>query len=410
MELNRRDLLAAGGGFLALSLLPWDIARGAGLVGVRIWPSGQYSRITIEHDGALKFKFFVIRDARPLRMVVDIEGLELSNRLKQISAQVSSSDPAISSIRAAQNRPNVVRMVIDLKADVKPEVFELAPVSPYKSRLVMDLYLKTPSASLDDDPVAAAIRNGSPSNGNAPASSGKPLVRPGEIMLMIDPGHGGEDPGATGVGGTHEKDIVLSVAKKLEDLAARENSIHCALTRRGDYFVPLGERVRMAQKANANLLVSIHADAWISPNASGSSVFALSEKGASSSAAKWLAQKQNEADLIGGVNLAGVKRDVKSVLVDMSNSWKINYSLALGREVLSQLSKLNGLHKRQVEQAGFAVLKGHGIPSILVETAFISNPEEERILRNEDFQWQLAKGILAGIKSQASHDRSIMQG
>lgn len=413
MELTRRNILASAGGALALSLLPWDIAWGAGIIDVRVWPSDEYSRITIEHDGALKFKSFVVRDSAPLRMVVDIEGLVLSDRLKQLAGRVSATDPIISSIRVGQNQGSVVRMVIGLKADVKPEVFELAPVANYKRRLVVDLYPKNPAATLDDDPIAAALRGNtsdSQSTGSSLAQSAQAPAKPGEIMLMIDPGHGGEDPGATGSGGTHEKDVVLSIAKKLESLVAQESGMRCALTRRSDFFVPLGERVRLAQKAKANLFVSIHADAWTSPAASGSSVFALSEKGASSAAARWLAQKQNEADLIGGINLADLKRNVQNVLVDMSNTWKIGYSLALGRQVLGQLGRINNLHKKQVEQAGFAVLKGHGIPSILVETAFISNPAEERSLKTEDFQWQIARGILAGIKSQTARDRSILQG
>lgn len=406
MELTRRNLFARSGSVLLFSLLPWDIAHGASIVDVRLWPADDYTRITIEHNGALKYKSFVVRDSAPLRMVVDIEGLTLSDRLKNIVSRVSANDPLVAAIRAGQNRANVVRLVIELKADVRPEIFELAPVANYKRRLVMDLY---PAEAAADDPIAAAIRGSAPASASVSASAPAP-AKAGEITLMIDPGHGGEDPGATGAKGTKEKDIVLSVAKKLESLVAEEDGIRCFMTRRKDYFVPLGERVRLAQKAGANLLVSIHADAWISPNASGSSVFALSEKGASSAAAKWLAKKQNEADLIGGINLKGANKAVQNVLVDMSNTWKINYSLALGRSVLSQLQKLNSLHKKSVEQAGFAVLKGQGIPSILVETAFISNPAEEEKLRSDDFQWQLARGILAGIKGQTSRDRSITQG
>ncbi|MDL2059088.1 N-acetylmuramoyl-L-alanine amidase [Mesosutterella sp. AGMB02718] len=416
MDLVRRDFLARSGGILLFSLLPWDIAYGADILDVRLWPASEYTRITIEHNGNLKFRSFVVRDSSPVRMVVDIEGLALSDSLKKKISEVRPSGPTISAIRIGQNKANVVRLVIDVKEDIRPEIFELAPIANYNRRLVMDLYPKSPrpvdSAEAEDDPIAAALGGRRQPAAESPSrsSSGTPSSGSPRITLMIDPGHGGEDPGATGSAGTHEKDVVLSIAQKLEKLVAKENDIQCFKTRGSDYFVPLGERVRLAQKARANLLVSIHADAWISPSASGSSVFALSERGASSAAAKWLAQKQNEADLIGGINLRGVNRKVQNVIVDMSNSWKISYSLALGQSVLGQLSKLNNLHKHNVEQAGFAVLKGQGIPSILVETAFISNPSEEQRLRNEDYQWQLAQGILEGIKKQIGRDKSLLQG
>ena len=402
MELARRSLISAGGGLLLFSFLPWDIAHGARIVDVRIWPADEYTRITIEHDGALKFRSFVIRDTPPLRLVVDIDGLTLSDKLRQLVGKVTPGDPNISKIRIGQHSPSVVRLVIELKEDIRPEIFSLDPVARYKKRQVIDLYPKKRRVS-SDDPLRGQL-NGR----HAPPAQGKSSEP--ELMVMIDPGHGGEDPGAIGSAGTREKDIALSIAKKLEELISRESSIRCRMTRRRDYFVPLGERVRLAQEAGAHLLVSIHADAWISPNVRGSSVFALSEKGASSAAAKWLAQVQNDADRIGGINLRGIKKPVQNVLVNMSNSFKISYSLALGKSILQELNKLNELHKPGVEQAGFAVLKGQGIPSVLVETAFISNPQEEIRLRNQDFQWDLAEGVLAGIKAQVKKDKTVLQG
>ena len=402
MELTRRSLFNAGTGLLLFSFLPWDIAYGARIVDVRIWPADEYTRITIEHDGALKFRSFVIRDNPPLRLVVDIEGLALSDTLRQLVRKVSPGDPNISGIRIGQHSPKVVRLVIDLKEDIRPEIFSLDPVARYKRRQVIDIYPKKRRIA-SGDPLRGAL-SGHPSPAQQSGKSGDQLI------VMIDPGHGGEDPGAIGASGTREKDIALSIAKKLEELISKESSIRCGLTRRRDYFVPLGERVRIAQEAGAHLLVSIHADAWVSPDARGSSVFALSERGASSAAAKWLAQNQNDADRIGGINLRGIQKPVQNVLVNMSNSFKISYSLALGKSILQELNKLNQLHKSSVEQAGFAVLKGQGIPSVLVETAFISNPEEEKRLRNTNFQWDLAQGILEGIKTQVRKDKTVLQG
>ena len=400
MEMRRRNLLAGGGGVLLLSLLPWEIAEGAELVDVRIWPADEYTRITIEHDGALKYRTRVAQG----QLLIDLEGLSLDERLRGFVKKVQADDPYIRSIRVGQGSPKAVRMTVDLKAPVKPQVFELAPVAGYKRRLVVDLYGAAPAAS--DDPLLQAIRDESsarPSAGSAGPSSCK-------VLVMIDPGHGGEDPGASGVMGTHEKDIVLSIGERLCDLISQDSQIEARMTRRRDYFIPLAERVRLAQKAGAKLFVSVHADGWISPSARGSSVFALSEKGATSAAAKWLAQQQNNADRIGGINVKGVAKEVQSVLVDMSNTWKINYSLALGASVLREIGQVNRLHKNRVEQAGFAVLKGQGIPSILVETAFISNPDEEQKLRNDAYQEDMAKGILAGIRRQLSRDKSVLAG
>jgi N-acetylmuramoyl-L-alanine amidase len=218
------------------------------------------------------------------------------------------------------------------------------------------------------------------------------------VTIALDPGHGGEDPGATGTTGVHEKDIVLSVAKRLKAKLEELPNTRVMLTRDADFFVPLGQRVEKARKVQADLFVSIHADAFVEPTARGSSVFVLSEKGASSSAARWLAADQNKADLIGGVNLGTHDKQLASVLFDLSTTAQINDSMKLGKAVLTEIGGINRLHRGVVEQAGFAVLKAPDIPSILVETAFISNPDEEARLKDDAYQNQLADAITKGIK------------
>ncbi len=409
MALNRRSVLLSGSSVLLFSLLPWDIAHGAGIVDVRMWPADEYTRVTIEHDGKLKFRSQIVKDTMPVRIVTDIEGLALTERMKSLVSRVSPNDPYVKSVRIGQNRPNVVRLVMEMKEDVRYEIFELAPVASYKRRLVIDIYPKNPAAAADD-PLAQVLAQSQTSASSSQTQVSQGASRSGKVLIMIDPGHGGEDPGAIGASGTREKDIVLSIARKLEGLIAQDSQFTCRLTRRSDYFVPLGERVRLAQKADARMLVSIHADAWTSSSARGSSVFALSDRGASSSAARWLAKQQNDADRIGGINLNGASRAAQNVIADMSSTWKINYSLALGDAVLKEIGQLNTLHRGRVEQAGFAVLKGPQIPSILVETAFISNPQEEMKLRNENYQTDLARGILSGLRTQFRRDKTILEG
>jgi len=307
----------------------------------------------------------------------------------------------------------VVRLVIELKEDIKPQVFSLEPVGPYQHRLVMDLYPVNPpdplmallreQATPRDSDFAASQRPPEADRTLARAPSAPPTRRSEAdvqriVTVAIDPGHGGEDPGAVGKGGTYEKNVTLSIARRLRELIIADSGMRIALTRDGDYFVPLRTRVAKARAVRADLMVSIHADAWIRPDARGSSVFALSENGASSSAAAWMARRENEADLVGGINLASHDKQLARVLLDLSTTAQINDSLKLGNSVLRELERVNRLHKPRVEQAGFAVLKAPDIPSILVETAFISNPEEEARLRDDDYQEQMARAILVGIK------------
>ncbi len=456
MQQNRRDLIAASAGTLLLSLAPWQIAQGARLIDVRMWPSDEYTRVTIEHDTPLDFKYFFIRNSAPLRLVVDIKGLALTPQLRKQIESVKPDDPYIAAIRIGQYKPDTLRLVMDLKHDVRPEVFQLKPVANYHYRLVFDIYPAVPKDPIgrllheqvagshkEDDPLGSLLSELSDkqtsesgvdiaatdddsddqTSDDAPASTAKSrggrgktqTARKGNkkssaepLLIVIDPGHGGEDPGATGRRRTHEKDVVLKIARYLNSLVNADPNMRAIMTRNSDHFVSLGARVKIAQKARAHMLVSIHADAFPNTSARGSSVFALSERGATSAAARWLAKSQNESDLIGGINIADVNKEVASVLVDMTSDWTINYSLGLGKEVLSEMGSINRLHKNHVEQAGFAVLKGQGIPSILVETAFISNPTEETFLNNPKHQQRIAQAIYRGIKRQLKANRSIL--
>jgi N-acetylmuramoyl-L-alanine amidase len=418
----RRTLLKAGGTLLISVFAPLP-AHAAQILAVRVWPADDYTRVTLENDSNLKTSHFIVKD--PERMVVDIEGIELNPTLKQLVAKIQPNDPYIKQVRVGQNRPNVVRLVFDLKEEVNPQVFTLAPVGEYKHRLIFDLYPVNPP-----DPIAALIMKGEwsrekpavepmppmadirpepqpavPKPAVPEARSAKvesreekapPLTR--MITIALDPGHGGEDPGAIGRSGSREKDVVLSIAKRLKARIEEQPNMRVMLTRDADYFVPLHIRVQKARKVQADLFVSIHADAWVESTARGSSVFVLSEKGASSTAARWLANKENAADLIGGVNIKSHDRQLASVLLDLSTTAQINDSLKLGKAVLGEISGINRLHKAAVEQAGFAVLKAPDIPSILIETAFISNPEEEAKLTDDAYQDQMADAVLKGIR------------
>ena len=441
--LNRRRLMLGASSTLLLSLAPWQIAKGARMVDVRMWPAEEYTRVTLEYDTPLNFKYFFVRSSTPLRLVVDIKGLELTAQLQKQIAAVKPDDPYIAAMRIGQFQPDTVRLVMDLKTDVKPEVFQLQPFANYKYRLVFDIYPVNPTDEISkllagreegselvenpDDPLGSMIAGlgkepeepdepeppqvaqnhpSKPQKGT-PKKPKKPKQR---LIVVVDPGHGGEDPGAIGRGRNREKTVVLQIGRRLATLINADPNMKAIMTRNSDHFVSLGGRVAIARKAKAHLLVSIHADAWIKPTARGSSVFCLSERGATSAAARWLAKNQNESDLIGGVNIASVDRQVASVLVDMTSSWTINYSLGLGASVLNEMKSVNRLHKQHVEQAGFAVLKGQGIPSILVETAFISNPTEERLLINGRHQQKIAQAIYNGIKKQVASNKSILSG
>ncbi|MCY7387346.1 MAG: N-acetylmuramoyl-L-alanine amidase [Burkholderiales bacterium] len=424
----------------------------------RVWPANEYTRVTFESASALKVQHFFVKD--PERLVIDIENAELGPALKELAAKIGVNDPYIQSVRVGINRANVIRVVLDLRTEVKPQVFAVPPAGEFGHRLMLDIYPARPSdpmlALLNDDiadfgkdsakgggqafdpvsrkdPTISASRprkdgpvlppepNNKVADSTAPAKEVSPIgagdssidksaktnkspsvvtsrKTPRPIIVVVDPGHGGEDPGAIGRRGTREKDIVLVIAKLLKGKLHDEASYRIALTRDEDFFVPLEHRVQRARRLRADLFVSLHADAFIHPQANGSSVFALSERGATSTAAKWLANRENEADLIGGVNLGMKDGFLARTLLDLSQTAQINDSLKLGKLVLSELGEFNRLHKSSVEQAGFAVLKAPDIPSILVETAFISNPDEEKKLRDPAYQNKIAGAVADGIR------------
>lgn len=382
--------------FLLCGLLASGWAHALQLSAARLWPSPDYTRITLEAAQPVAYKYFTL--SNPERLVIDLEGVEAGAALDALAGQLTPVDPYISAIRVGMNRPGVMRLVLDLKSAVKPSVFQLQPLGQYGHRLVVDLY---PAQAGD----TAAVSPSAPPQQNVAEQA--PPIKPAKpeaaqyarlITVAIDAGHGGEDPGASGANGSHEKDITLALAKKLKQKIDAQENMRAVLIRDGDYFVPLGQRVVKARALKADLFVSIHADAFIKPDARGSSVFALSEHGATSVAARWLAKKENDADLIGGVNVDVKDPFLKRTLIDLSQTATINDSLKLGRAVLKEIGGVNALHKGEVEQAGFAVLKAPDIPSILVETAFISNPNEEKRLNDPAYQDKLVDAIADGIK------------
>ncbi|MBI4998127.1 MAG: N-acetylmuramoyl-L-alanine amidase [Rhodocyclales bacterium] len=391
---SRRDVLRFAAAALTLSVTPLRGAFAAAqptVMGVRVWPAPDYTRITLEHDLPLRFTHIMVRE--PNRLVLDIEDVEFNSVLGSLSGKIAESDPYIKLIRAGRNRPGVVRIVIELKADIKPQVFTLKPVGEYGHRLVLDLYPVE-----EPDPLLELLKSEEKAGTRIePARPDQPQIAR-LVTIVLDPGHGGEDPGAVGRGGSYEKNVTLSIARRLKAKMDAEPNMRSMLTRDGDFFIPLQQRVHKARRVQADLFVSVHADAFVKPTARGSSVYVLSENGASSSAANWLAQKENAADLIGGANVKVKDKHLARTLLDLSQTATINDSLKLGKDVLGELGRINDLHKGHVEQAGFAVLKAPDIPSILVETAFISNPEEEKRLADEDYQDRMAEAILRGIK------------
>jgi len=442
--MKRRSAL----GSLALLLAAPQIVRGATILAVRVWPADEYTRVTIESDSVLTTRHALL--ANPNRLSIDIDGLELSPELKELVGKVRPDDPFIAGVRVGQFQPRVVRLVLDLKQPVAPQLFTLAPVAAYQHRLVFDL-----KPVVEPDPLLALIRDKAVAEAGAPAGAGaaagggatnsdraasemrdalgefigrvdrQKAPSPGAsgvpgapataaakppvpealqrkvdrlIIVALDPGHGGEDPGAIGPTGLREKDVVLSVALKLRDRINATPGMRAMLTRDGDYFVPLQDRVRKARRVQADLFVSIHADAFVRPEARGASVFALSERGATSTMARLMADKENAADAIGGVNVKAKDRSIMRALLDMSTTAQIKDSLKIGQEVLGRLGRVGRLHKPRVEQAGFAVLKAPDIPSILVETAFISNPGEEAKLRDPAYREDLVEALHDGIR------------
>ena len=439
--MRRRQLIQQGAVVLTLGLVQHHAlgAQAATILTVRVWPAPEYSRVTIESDAPLNASQTVINN--PPRLAVDIAGVTLNTALKELVAKVKADDPNIEGIRVGQFSADVVRLVIDLKQGVRPQMFTLAPVAAYQHRLVLDLYplrsvdpldalvaqyaqpkpsSLTPPAPVRDTlgelmaqrlgkkPEAAAPASAPSTSPPAPTSPGANMTQGPSylgtdrlIIIALDAGHGGEDPGAVGPGGTLEKDVVLKLAhlmrERINASTINGTPMRAYLTRDADYFVPLHVRVQKARRVQADLFVSLHADAFFTPEPQGASVFALSQGGASSSAARWMAAKENKADLIGGLNIKAKGLEVQSALLDMSTTAQIVDSLKLGNTLLGEVGRVGKLHKGQVEQAAFAVLKAPDIPSVLVEAAFISNPAEERKLNSEEFQNQFADALMRGL-------------
>ena len=409
-----------------------EIAWGAKILGVRIWPAEDYTRITLESDKALPITQQLLTN--PDRLVVDVQGMELNSTLKDLVAKVKPNDPYVSQIRVGQFQPGMVRLVFDLKEPVKPQLFTLDPIAEYQYRMVLDLY-----PAIAPDPLMELVKSSARKESalekaneeidliaqfavrkekdapRAPVAQAIPDIKelPAQakqkrlITIAIDAGHGGEDPGAIGAMGSKEKHVVLSIAKRLRDKIENDPYMRPFLTRDGDYFVPLHTRVQKARRVEADLFVSIHADAFIEPRARGASVFALSQMGASSTTARWMANKENSSDLIGGINIKTQDKQVANLLLDMSTTAQIKDSLQVGTSILKQISGFAPLHKPKVEQASFAVLKAPDIPSILVETAFISNPQEEARLNDDAYQDRIAEAIMRGIKDYFSKNPPV---
>lgn len=434
---------------IALGLLLWlpHAQAAIAISSTRVWPAQEYTRLTLESKQAIRYNLFTVKN--PERLVIDLEDVEINGTLNELASKIGNDDPYIKSVRVGRFKPGVVRLVLDLKTEVKPQLFNLNPVAEYGNRLVLDVYPavpvdplmallqpanKTEPASITQaekttaaatpatpsaaeptkvteetatvaQPLAASGTSATPAK--ARLAKSRPEISTRILLIAIDAGHGGEDPGAHGREGTLEKNITLAIARKLKEQVDDTPGLRGVLIRDGDYFVPLVGRVVKARQLHADLFISIHADAFIRPDARGSSVFALSEHGATSTAARWLAKKENEADLIGGVNIAVKDPYLARTLLDLSQTATISDSLKLGKHMLGELGSMNTLHRGRVEQAGFAVLKSPDIPSVLVETAFISNPAEERHLNDEEYQHKLARAILGGIKRYFAHNPAL---
>ncbi|SPB15746.1 N-acetylmuramoyl-L-alanine amidase [Caballeronia novacaledonica] len=476
---RRRQVLRAGASTLMLALVAPKLAHASSVLGVRVWPARDYTRVTIESDQPLQNANQLLQG--PDRLVVDLSGIDLDQALRDLVSKITPNDPQIQAVRVGQYQPHVVRMVFDLKGSVKPQVFNLGPIGSYKYRLVFDLYpavapdpLMELLAQTERKQEALDRANPNPSapppatlsgpataqkpttpdstdeffqkyaQNDAPAETApapKPAVKPQRVpapppviakkddddqyafsapkqgsgttrllTVAIDPGHGGEDPGAIGGQGTYEKHIALDIAKKLRAKIDAQPNMRAMMTRDADFFVPLNVRVQKAQRVSADLFVSIHADAFTSPDARGSSVFALSEHGASSAAARWMAAKENSSDQVGGINVKSQDASVNRALFDMSTTAQIRDSMRYGSFVLNEIGGINKLHKGSVEQAGFAVLKAPDIPSILVETAFISNPDEETRLNDDAYRDKMANAIMKGIKRYFAANPPLAKG
>ena len=364
-----RNLLT---GLLLTLLLPVSTAWAQVQVrDVRLWAGPDSTRVVLDLSGAVTHSLFTLEN--PGRVVVDVKAA----RMDLAALRLPDGVGLVRSVRGANRPEGEVRIVLDLAGAAKPRSFLVRPEGSYGHRLIIELDAQRARAQVPLMRADAGSR---------------------DLVIAIDAGHGGEDPGAIGRRGTREKDVVLAVARRLAEQVEREPGMRAVLIRDGDYFLSLRQRVAKARMHKADLFVSVHADAFKNPNARGSSVYVLSPKGATDEAARWLAARENAADLVGGVSLDDKDNVLASVLLDLSQNASIGASLEVGDFVLNRLGAVNRLHKSAVQQAGFAVLKAPDIPSILVETAFISNLEEEQRLSNARYQAQLAAALMSGVR------------
>lgn len=399
--------------FLQPLLYSSNVVAGTEITAARYWAGSKYTRLAMEVSKPVKYKISIL-DA-PKRIVMDIENA-LPGALDDLPARLKSQDPLVKALRISRFTPQITRLVVELKTDAVPKAFELAPIEQYGHRLVLDIHASKSTSNKmvgHTDPLMALLQKDTrpavipptrprltqkaTRNTAVAAINHQPTGRQ-TFVIAIDAGHGGKDPGAVGPQGTMEKNITLSIAKKLKARIDREPGMRAVLIRDGDHFISLEGRRIKARQANADLFVSIHADAAPRKEAHGASVYALSENGATSTTANWLAKKENAVDLLGGVKLDDKDRYLKQTLIDLSMNATIDDSVRLANHVLNEIGSVNHLHKRNVEQAGFAVLKSPDIPSILVETAFISNHTEETKLNSDAYQNKLVDAISSGLK------------
>ncbi len=380
-----------------LAALAAEALAASDIRSVRLWRAPDNTRLVFDLSGPVQHSVFTL--AAPDRIVIDVTGAKLATNLEQLSL----ANTPITGVRSAQRSADDLRVVIDLSAPVSPKSFTLAPNQQYGHRLVVDLFdqgsappaTQAPSIATSEPPVPVTPTQPPPKL--TPVPNGKR-----DIVVAIDAGHGGEDPGALSpVKGQYEKNVTLAISKELQRQINAEKGFRAELVRTGDYFIPLRKRTEIARKKGADLFVSIHADAAPRSSAFGASVYALSERGATSETARWLADAENQSDLIGGagnVSLDDKDKMLAGVLLDLSMTASLSSSLNVGQKVLSNMGGITPLHKRRVEQAGFMVLKSPDIPSILVETGFISNPNEARKLHTASHQQALARSITSGVK------------
>lgn len=420
-----------------------SMVQAAEVILANLQQHGSQVQVELLLDQQVKYRVFTLDN--PFRVVIDMDAVAISPTLKALPFQLDAQHPYLSKIRIAPFTEHTTRLVFDIKSDIKPLVTDMNAGSS-QQRLAISIApatgsaepaavtpVLTPSKQLQEVPPANSDEKpaepATPSATTKEAASETPAVaatmekpvdkpvvadkpkqaKPGQklITIAVDAGHGGEDPGARGANGSHEKNITLAIARKLKQQIDAEDNMQAILIRDGDYFVPLGDRVKKARAAKADLFISIHADSFVNSTAKGSSVFALSERGATSAGARYLAKKENAVDLIGGVSLDTRDMDLARTLLDLSQTATIHDSIRMGKAVLGRIAKINTLHSKYVEQAAFAVLKSPDIPSILVETAFISNPDEEARLNDDGYQDKLVNAILTGVKSYVATNPSF---